>query len=347
MSKRNLRKQQAKLSRTRSIPYEEPKPPSALFHYTTAAGLIGIVKEQLLFATHANYLNDTAELQILESLLIPQISAEFRDIIPRLQAVNAFLPGLMDSFGESIFDSEANNACRSVMKAIENVSPFYVTSFCMHGVDTDEYDHGLLSQWRGYGRGGFAIQFDEAELDKLTVMESERRSFQMLATRQVAYDDHKAHANLKNFEGLGASALGVAFRSKVPVLAARPDVAQILSDRDVSSYINAFITTVPFLKTARFREENEYRLVANATAPSRIHEDIRVPVKVHFRDNPSSGSIVPYIRLFEAPSMALPIRKVIVGPHRDQENQSKAARLLLDQYELDVPVVVSDTTLRS
>src|SRR5215470_941549 len=37
--------------------------PPLLFHYTTQAGLVGIVKSNLLWATNALYLNDSSELR--------------------------------------------------------------------------------------------------------------------------------------------------------------------------------------------------------------------------------------------------------------------------------------------
>jgi Protein of unknown function (DUF2971) len=335
------------LARALRLRWDEMKPSAgtSLFHYTTAAGLIGIVNDQTLFATHANFLNDAAELQILADLLAPQLSREFREIIPKLQAVGAFKPKLFTTFGESIYDSEASNLCRTVMRIIDRVSPIYVTSFCMHAPGSEEYEHGLLSQWRGYGRGGFAIEFDEAALDKLTVLEIEKRSFQMIATREVTYTNHEKDADLKRFEGLGTASLAVGFREKTPKLAAREDVAALLGTRDFSSFIPAFIQTVPFLKTPRFREENEYRLVALATRPSKVEEDTRTAVAVRFREG-GSGTLIPYVRLFETLELPLPIKKIIVGPHRDQDNQYKAAQLLLEQKKIEVPVVLSDTTLK-
>jgi Protein of unknown function (DUF2971) len=325
-----------------ALPIEQSE---SLFHYTTATGLIGIVRDRVLWSTHANYLNDTAELKILTELLTPQISLEFRDAVPKLLAVGALLPELLKSFGESIYDSEARNVCRSVIRTIEQIAPLYVTSFCMHRVGSEEHEHGLLSQWRGYGRGGFAIEFDERELDKLTILENEQRSLQMIATRQVAYKNHGEVANLERFAGVGLAALGAAFREKNPNLAARPEVAEIFGSKELVNFIAAFMETLPFLKTARFQEENEYRLVTSATRPGQTGGDIRAATPVYFREG-AAGAIVPYIKLFETLGAHLPIKKLIVGPHRDQENQYNAARLLLDQQGIDVPVLRSDTTLR-
>lgn len=68
---------------------ETNKKIKSLFHYTTAAGLIGIITTQTLWATHANFLNDSAECQLLNRLLTPQIEKEFAGLIPRLTKVGA------------------------------------------------------------------------------------------------------------------------------------------------------------------------------------------------------------------------------------------------------------------
>ena len=322
MSKRKQRRHKARPASKRvSIsPDWNSEPSGPLFHYTSAAGLIGIVKDQVLWATHANYLNDTAELQIISRLLTPQISNEFRQIVPRLVDLNAFKPGLLQNFGESLYDTEAINVCRAVMRTIEKVSPMYVVSFCMHDAGSEESEHGLLSQWRGCGLGGFAIEFDPVELDKLTQLENAQRSVQMIGTRKVAYRDHEAKAELKRFEGLGRATLGNAFRAAAPTLAARPDVAEIIGNQPLEDFVRPFLKAVPFLKTPRFESEKEYRLVASATRPKNVSEDTRAPINVHFREG-ASGAIIPYIKLFETLGTKLPIRKIIVGPHRDQENQ--------------------------
>jgi hypothetical protein len=233
MSKRKRRKESTAAKRPRLNAGWRSDPSGPLFHYTTAAGLTGIVTDQVLWATHASYLNDTAELQILSELLEPLISSEFRNAVPKLKEVKAFKPGLLEAYGEGIYDTEARNVCSAVMRTIESVAPIYVTSFCMHPAASEESEHGLLSQWRGYGRGGFAIEFDADELDKLTLLENEKRSLQMIGTRKVAYRNHENVAELNRFEGLGLAALSSLFRKATPNLAARSEVAEILSDKSL------------------------------------------------------------------------------------------------------------------
>src|SRR5678816_1780308 len=47
---------------------DRPVPPR-LYHYTTPAGLLGIVENNKLWATHINYLNDATELGYARALV--------------------------------------------------------------------------------------------------------------------------------------------------------------------------------------------------------------------------------------------------------------------------------------
>jgi hypothetical protein len=121
-----------------------------------------------------------------------------------------------------------------------------------------------------------------------------------------------------------------------------------LGSHDLAEYIGAFVDAVPFLKSARFKEENEYRVVALPTRSKKLVEDAgdkRPWKEINFREGPA-GAIVPFVRLFETSTKPLPIKKVIVGPHPDQQNQMLAAKILLEKNGFDVPVVNSATTLR-
>src|ERR1700682_4515841 len=54
-----------------------PKISRPLFHYTDARGLIGIFETKCLFATHADFLNDSSECRLLKDIVGPQLTSEF------------------------------------------------------------------------------------------------------------------------------------------------------------------------------------------------------------------------------------------------------------------------------
>ena len=158
--------------------------------------------------------------------------------------LGAFKPEVMQTFGTAL-NTKSEKVTSAVLASIERVSPIHITSFCQHEKGTPECDHGLLSQWRGYAKGGFAIEFDEGKLDDLTDLEHSNHSYQAVITSQVEYDDHEKAAGLHQFEGIAAAALRVALESAAPNLARRPDVGEVLGTQTMQSYIGAFIQVLP------------------------------------------------------------------------------------------------------
>lgn len=112
---------------------EAQDPAAFLWHYTDAAGLLGIVKANRLRATDIQFLNDGEEM----------IYAA-REISMRLRAAGLErLDGIADGV-----DGHADGRYAQV----------FVTCFCNRA--------DLLSQWRGYGRrAGFALGFDRGALN--------------------------------------------------------------------------------------------------------------------------------------------------------------------------------------
>jgi hypothetical protein len=135
-----------------------PKPlPDELYHYTGIQGLKGIVESQTLWATHYKYLNDSQEI------------IHFRDRLPGIlrPAIKERLDA--EKLTETTYDVMFGNSDGM------STEPF-ITSFCrVDKGDPRVADHGLLSQWRGYGpQGGYAIIFDTDRLKQLLIEEGKK-----------------------------------------------------------------------------------------------------------------------------------------------------------------------------
>jgi Protein of unknown function (DUF2971) len=106
------------------------KPTIPLYHYTGQAGLLGIIRDKQIWATHTQYLNDTREylhaLDLVREEIKVLLPAADQEAQPLLQEMIDAVPGI-----------ETMNVC--------------VCSF------SEERDS--LSQWRAYGSGtsSFAI----------------------------------------------------------------------------------------------------------------------------------------------------------------------------------------------
>jgi hypothetical protein len=312
----------------------------SLFHYTTAQGLIGILSTHSLFATHADFLNDSSECRLLRDVLQPQLLKEFGEVAPKLVAAGLMSEAKVIEYGETASEEFCTSVFNTMVRSIERISPIYITSFCLHGSKTSEFENGLLSQWRGYANGGFAIEFEEKGLDELTAAEVSKFRYEGILTSGVSYEDHVVRANLKRFQGVVSAALKVNFMSR------GVDASGVLGAHELIDFLKPFFEAVPFLKASGFKEESEYRMVSLAyrRGPS---GELKLPLRnIKFRAG-ANGAVVPYIAVFEDSGLKLPIKSILIGPHPNQDNQETAVRLLLDQYDIDAEVRRSKLTLRS
>jgi hypothetical protein len=115
--------------------------PACVYHYTTAAGFEGIVRDRSIRATNFSFLNDPSEvtygLTFARNLLDESKSSIAADKVALIDQILTFLDTAV-------------------------ASEVYVACFSRHEDD--------LSQWRAYGSGQerYAIGFDTEALDALT-----------------------------------------------------------------------------------------------------------------------------------------------------------------------------------
>ena len=267
-----------------------------LMHYTTATGLAGIVTSGCLWATHAAFLNDSQEIQHFLDEGLPHL------VKVSLETMNA------ENRNDFQMDSNAfsDHMTRITKRAID----FYLFSLC--GIlDERVSKHGVLSQWRGYGTdGGYAIVFDTVELEKRLTEDTRCRTY----LHEVIYSDtDEAYRNLAKTITDGLPKVFLEPRQEV---------------------FEAITTLAACHKHGGFAEEREVRLVnlcpSNEIAATFTKTDpLRFPSPKTFV---RGGVPVPYLELFaDRPdgSKHLPIKRVIVGPHRDQTLRIDAVRRLL------------------
>ncbi len=117
-----------------------------LFHYTSEAGLQGILQNKCLWATDVFISNDHSEIILGESLFKRDLQ-EWANLNKRNEDDLKFLVNGPSEMSEGVFF-----ACFSTVRNYnENDREFIL-------------DHGLLSQWRGYGP--YAIKFKKDALLK-------------------------------------------------------------------------------------------------------------------------------------------------------------------------------------
>lgn len=110
--------------------------PPVLYHYTTQAGLLGILQNNCMWATAAHYLNDASEYEYGLRVIAERLS----------NAAN---------------DSATEGLAEKLFAIAEGLLPF--KSVCIVSLTTEG---DLLSQWRAYGggMGGVALGLRSARL---------------------------------------------------------------------------------------------------------------------------------------------------------------------------------------
>jgi hypothetical protein len=314
---------------------------SSVFHYTDTAGLLGVLSSGTLFSTDYRYLNDAAEGAVIRAHIMPIFEAEIGRITPELISRKFLKKDYYEQLGRQASVLEAEGMYRAFVRAIDNISPFFVLSFCKHTEGSQEYNHGLLSQWRGYtGSGGFAIEFDEQALDELARLENTKYAFAGFKSESVEYHDFRKIFDPADYAGIAGDMIWNIFDS-VGI-----NVESVTGRKDLDAAVLEFAQTAPFLKHWGFHEEAEYRIVMLCLRPGAVkaNEEKRLSKEIKFRQR--NGLLIPYIELFGGFDKSLPIKSVIVGPHPLQEEQAEAVRMFIETTKLTIDVRLSEIPYR-
>lgn len=324
-------------------PIEDEHP--ELFHYTGLAGLTGILESRELWATHARFLSDEAELtefrNYLPQIIRPSVTGALEGIYrsqPRKRALIDRQGGLEASVNETI--RAFVDAIYQTTFGIDGRRPFaevYVLSFCTPATQR-QADHGLLSQWRGYGKvGGYALVFDTGSLSDAIRDEAQRWSQFTVFGGDVIYSDAPPEAIRVEFgEVLDTIGTGV---------------GEWLTTEDQRRldplYLNLLSVSCRY-KHWGFSEEREVRIVAIPPNPDIIVEatrrqDVVKEIPIHLRR--VRGRRIPTIHLFDdyrASGKRLPINRIIVGPGGDRHERRRTVEQIVKACNLDIPITMSE-----
>jgi hypothetical protein len=292
-------------------------PPRQIYHYTDAAGLLGILQTKSIWATDAHCLNDAQELRYGTQLAI----AYARSVLKATDSsvVREYLKRSIRSWSHRWSLRKASGEWSG-----RAMGSMYLASFCEDG--------DLLSQWRGYaGVTGYSIGLATEWWD-LTAMPQPLR-IPALRLRRVLYseeDQHKAFGPL----------LQAACRSLEDAAHRFGDAAALSTfEPRLQEYVGwALYGMAPCFKHPGFEEEREWRLVCVVGADDPDHGSLNLPLR--FRH--AAIGIVPYVivpmAVADGPYQSrLPITEVYHGPS-DHADVAEAVLLrLLKEHGYAVP----------
>jgi hypothetical protein len=314
-----------------------------LFHYTTAAGLSGIVTSGTLWVVHSAFLNDYQEYRLffdqrLPALLESAISAAYeqRQTHPHVTFEVRRLRG-----ASAYRNSVLQNMLPALQHYTRELNTPYVACFCSAASQLVA-THGLLSQWRGYGSdGGYALVFDTKKLDHLMQEEAKQIKGMDFFIGDAEYYDNIAtdpgtHEETRELMKEVTEALTEFLTSN-----SQDDLARIFTP------IHRLACTA---KHWGFREESEVRIVLSQPHESLVKALPREHELKTVRHFLRRGTAVPYMALLDSLGRSakgrLPIRRVIVGPHPESASRKLAAELLLRQHGYETEVHVSGIPFR-
>jgi hypothetical protein len=312
------------------------RPVEHLFHYTSEAGLCGILQSECLWATHFQDLSDGTEFIAAK----PAILSFCETALTRHLAVRKVNGEITIPGGERIrilAQEESQRVVGILFEVFSKWDAFVFSTFrCSPG--NEMFQTGNRLHWNKFGQDeGYAIQFDPAKLDIL--LAAERKAFS-----GASYFCEPAH---------------YARQGDVPP-ALKSDYDQIrvttldIADHEISDgrkpspnldrFSRAFIHAISCTKDISFEEEGEARIVA-------LQEKIPAIrgfeyAQVHTRGK--NANAVRYIKLFSEKLFreCQPIERIIIGPHFERERRRRELEQVLRRKNLFEEIEITESETR-
>jgi len=275
--------------------------PRILYHYTDAAGLLGLLKTNRLWATNRRFMNDPTETEY---------------------AANLIRAALNDSrTAEYVATKERDKKRRqSVLDAINGGIDYLLTAY----VDQDEHylacfceEGDLLSQWRGYGSigGGYAVGFSAKHLGLVQHQTPEKPE---PVLRRVIYDPKRQRHVTRLWLNFIIDWQRFCEQDKPAALKGSIDYYDF-----GWNYLNWFVSqSLRCFKHPAYKEEQEWRVIQVGTGYGGTRA-----VDPNFRA--ARRGIVEYVEL-ELPLQKekLPVKLICYGPTLDPKVTDRSLSLL-------------------
>ena len=306
----------------------------ALFHYTNAAGLLGILDTGQLWSTASVASNDATEQQYGKGV-IAEVLNTFPGNVDEQERIKRTLESL-----ELTFLAAANEYDQDLEALLSTHFSTFITSFCKTS-DHTIYRDGLLSQWRAYGGAhGYAIQFSREALGNWL------NGIKDVNVTRVLHDVHYKHDNsIKHEIQRLAASVSTMFTTYVehrtteagnPRGALQSAFESVFGNGMVRIGLPVFKTYSRFLRYTKhpaFKEEEEVRLSQESTYTSLR----KITSGLAFV---RGGALVPYVTIpttvtDEQKILLLnSIKAVIVGPSQDAYIRARTLEFFLRSRNL-------------
>lgn len=265
-----------------------PRNQTTVFHYTTSDGLLGILQENELWASHILFLNDTSEMVYTRELTI--------DSSCHLQQKNLISGRFHELICTTVSDLDTQ----------DQISPPELYVFSV------SFDGDSVPIWRQYSdRNGYNIELEWWIFQQKFQGDDAPFEFEF---GQVEYSESKQRKILEN----DLIKVYELWREYID-----QGLGRQLADEHVQSYLNWRITYYSvFMKHPSFKHEREFRCVFS---PKNVNpfDSSETEYKIYYRSH--KGMIIPYIKVFidkspwsekgmPARRVKLPIQSIRIAP---------------------------------
>ncbi|HXH38800.1 MAG TPA: DUF2971 domain-containing protein [Thermoanaerobaculia bacterium] len=313
-----------------SLPdYTEASRNDALFHYTTASGLIGIFRDRELWTTTYHCANDETELAAGKGVLEPLFREKTLELIRSNDA------RVVTFHHRGVDPMEYGNKFEGTLVglALNSLSAF-MSCFCKPNGQED-FHHGLLSQWRGYGTdGGYALHFSREKL--VAAIKRAKRAdglnYELQDVYYAAENTLKAEV-LKHADAFVSAYLRFLDHFAEPLEFRMRTVPNLLADL-VNGPLEALLDYLIHTKSSHFGEERECRLSLVQLIRAGVAS---LPVSFFNR----GGLLVPYTKTPASFDVLECIEWIVIGPGPRMEARFKSVGHLIRQSGQSIKLRVS------
>jgi hypothetical protein len=287
-----------------------------LYHYTSEAGLWGIVQSDCIWATHVRFLNDWTEFQ--EAFAVDYVRT----------LAESFLSGPPPEgvteedrrVAEEVFSQHER-----ILEVLNALSDRYDTFVCAFSADGGD----RLSQWRGYSNSvqGFSIGFDHGLLAQPVKNYAPRDA----EIRRCIYDEEGKRSWARSLGARASEQFAVLMKKTEP--ASRPLTSVGIRATALLALARAsaeFSMDAATFKHPGFREEFEHRAIV------RVPMGDVAPDTLKFRDGRFGKTPYLEIPLGLENVGTSPLKRIVIGPGANREDVARAVRLFLIKHRIPV-----------
>ena len=269
-----------------------------LYHYTDAAGLLGMLKTHRLWATNRRFLNDPTETTYAAETILKVVdgnegNAHLAKTIPNL-------------YRQENIAAQVRAAIKEILSWYVDHDEHYMACFCENG--------DLLSQWRGYGSigGGYAVGF---AAESLGLVQYRNANKPEPILQKVIYEPARQYNITLQWLKFIIDWQNFCFESNEKAAVDYQDFGWNWFNWYLSQSLRCF-------KHPAYAEEAEWRVIQVGTAPAGGRA-----VDPKFR--PGRRGIVEYVELdLPGGNERLPVECICYGPTLDATITDRSLNLL-------------------